>query len=220
MADLISYEELRKVQNAERNNTALQQLEPSFFEKVRAYISTKKKLIRENESKDNTFALQTVEKGKQELKNIEKIIDDICSRRQKKILMQAITNLTARVHNTEMMLSEEEELYNRMIELLKLNSSLFIAKFSEISKNEIMKGSRKLKLIRITDDVPPFVWTDERTYGPFRKEDVTNMPHDICEILIKQGKATEIVENNGEQKNENAEGKKQVLSEMQEEDAS
>jgi DNA replication initiation complex subunit (GINS family) len=193
MADLISYEELRRIQNAERNNKALQQIAPDFFEKVREYTTTKKKLIAENCDRDNTFAKQAYEKAYMEMNNITKILDDICSRRHRKVIMQAITNVAARVHNTENMLPEEEEMYNQTIVNIKEKRSRFFEKFNENETVALAETSENLKALRFVDEVPSFVWTDSKTYGPFAKEDIANMPVDVGEILIKQGKAIEIV---------------------------
>jgi DNA replication initiation complex subunit (GINS family) len=198
MSELISYEELRKMQNAERDNHALQAIDASFFDKVKEYIAAKKKLIDENEGKDNTFSHQTFEKGVQELKNTQKILLDICSRRQKKILLHAITNMTARVHNTEAMLQEEEELYNKLISVLKENERSFMSKLEDREERvKLRKDDKNLKLLRVIDVVPSFAWSDGKNYGPFSKEDIVNIPHEVGEILIKQGKATEIIEDKG-----------------------
>jgi DNA replication initiation complex subunit (GINS family) len=199
MSELISYDELRKIQNSERDNHALQKIDSSFFDKVKEYVSTKKKIIDENDGKDNTFARQTFEKGTQELKNTQKILQDICSRRQKKIIMQAMTNLTAKVHNTETMLPEEEELYNQMISVLGSNERLFMSKLEDKDERIIIKkGEKNLKLLRVLDGVPSFAWSDGKNYGTFSKEDIVNLPNDVGEILIKQGKAFEIIEDKGE----------------------
>ena len=44
-------------------------------------------------------------------------------------------------------------------------------------------------LIRIIEPVPKFVGRDLQTYGPFKPEDMTNLPIDLGEILVKKGKA-------------------------------
>lgn len=195
MAELISYEELRKMQNAERDNKSIQEIDASFFDKVKEYIKMKKKLIAENKNKSNTFSNQAYEKAETELSNINRILGDLCARRQRKIVMQAITNIAARVHNTEYMLPEEEDMYNKIIAILKDKKENFFSKFDDSmeEQEELRKGSEELKLLRFAEDVPSFVWTDSKTYGPFSKEDVSNLPKDVGEILIKQGKAIEIV---------------------------
>lgn len=194
MINLISYEELRRVQSLERDNKALQELDEPFFEKVREYIKSKEKIIEENKGKENTFAQEAVEKNEHELKNIQKILKDICSRRHRKIVLQALTNITARVHNTEKMLPEEETFYNEIIQLLKDNFECFFSKFKE-REEELKKGEEELKLVRILEPIPTFAWK-ENTYGPCNKEDVINLPTEIAQLLIKEGKAMEIVVDN------------------------
>ena len=41
--------------------------------------------------------------------------------------------------------------------------------------------------------VPKFVGEDMNAYGPFKSEDVGNIPIKVAEILIKNKKAVEIV---------------------------
>jgi DNA replication initiation complex subunit (GINS family) len=217
MIELISYEELRKIQNAERDNTALQEIDPAFFERVREYIKIKKKIVEENKNRDNTFSKQTLEKSSQELRNIYKILEDICTRRYRKLVTQAVTNVTAKIHNTEKMLEDEEELYNKMVELLKQNKEAFIKTFEEKPAPEkLVKAEGINKLIRIKDEVQSFMWKDSKTYGPFIKEDIANLPIDVGEILIKQGKAIEIVL--GENNNEDAKANNAVLPDVQKTD--
>lgn len=215
MTNLISYEELRKIQTQERENKSIQEINKNFFENVREYIRTKKELIDKNEGKDNAFSKQTYEKASQELTNIYKILEDICARRHRKIIFQALTNISARVHNTENMLQAEEEIYNDVINVLKVERTKFMDNFKVKDKEpvEMQEGKGDLKMLRITDDVPSFVWTDNNTYGPFAKEDVTNLPNLIAEILIKQGKAIEI--RLEDEKNENAQKSEEILPKVQ-----
>ncbi len=126
---VISYEELRRIQSLERDEKALQELNGSFFDKIAKYIETKEKTIKENEGKDNVFSKQALEKNKHELINIKKIIKDICQRRRRKIVNQALNNISAKVHNTENMIPIEEELYNKTLEIVKNYTNLFMSKF-------------------------------------------------------------------------------------------
>jgi DNA replication initiation complex subunit (GINS family) len=191
MGELISYEEIRRVQIKERDNKGLQELDPSFFDKVKEYIKSKKKLIDENKDKDNIFSKQIVEKNQQELRNVEWIIEDICSRRRRKVVTQALNNISARVHNTENMLPEEEQLYNEVIEVVKKYTSLFLDKFkSEISGDEPER--KDLKKLKIMESLPAFMWKDNKQYGPYEKDEVVELPSQLGEILINEGKAIEM----------------------------
>ena len=191
-SDLISYEEIRRVQTQERENKSLQEIDASFFEKVREYIKEKKRLIEENKGKENVFSEQKKKKNEQELRNVKRIIDDICSRRRRKIVTQALNNISAKVHNTENMLPEEELLYNEVIEVVKKYSNSFMSKFKEsagdLDKKEEGKDLKKLKLM---ESIPQFLWKDGNKYGPFEKDAVTELPEELGEILINEGKAIE-----------------------------
>ena len=193
MADnLISYEEIRRIQAVERDNKSLQELNDTFFDRVREYIKSKERLISENKDKDNIFSKQVVEKNEYELKNVKRIIEDICNRRRRKVVTQALNNLSARVHNTENMLPEEELLYNEVIEIVKKYTSSFVSKFeNEHSEKPITEG-KDLKKLKLTDSIPSFLWKDGETYGPLEKDSIVELPSDVGEILIKERKAIEI----------------------------
>ena len=197
-SEVISYEEIRKIQALERDNRALQELTPDFFLKIKEYISNKEKIINENKDKNNVFSSQAIEKNEYELRNVKRIIEDICSRRRRKIVMQALNNLSARVHNTENMLPEEEDMYNSIINTVNEYTNRFMSKFEappsidiKREEKEEEKGLKKLKFI---EDIPAFLWKDGETYGPFNKDDDGSLPLDVGEILIKEGKAIEIKE--------------------------
>ena len=196
-SDVISYEELRRVQALERDEKSLQEIENSFFEKVINYIHTKEKIIEENKGSDNIFSEQAIEKNKRELENIKKIIIDICERRRRKIVNQALNNISARVHNTENMLPEEEELYSRTIEFVKEYTDSFLSKFEkkeeEITpKEEQTETGDNFKKLKIVEKMPEFMWKDGKKYGPFELDDIVSVEEEVGEILIKGGKAIEI----------------------------
>jgi len=50
----------------------------------------------------------------------------------------------------------------------------------------------ELVLVRFLQDVPPIVGVDLKTYGPFKKEDVANLPRENAEALVKQGLAKRV----------------------------
>lgn len=51
------------------------------------------------------------------------------------------------------------------------------------------------KLVRFTSPVPEFIGEDMQEYGPFEEEDVSKLPIEIADVLIKKDKAQEIKEN-------------------------
>jgi len=196
--NLISYEELRKIQALERDNKTLYKIDDTFFNRVKEYLAIKKKLIEQNKNSDNIFAKESVFTAEIELKNANKIIVDLASRRVRKIVMQALTNIYSRAHDTERMLNFEERFYYKILEELRTYIETFLSNFDESKQSlEIKKSEGEFLLIRFLEDVPKFAWKDGNDYGPFGKEDVANLPKEISEFLISQSKAVLIeVEDN------------------------
>jgi len=188
--NLISYEELRKIQALERDNKTLYKIDDTFFNRVKEYLAIKKKLIEQNKNSDNIFAKESVFTAEIELKNANKIIVDLASRRVRKIVMQALTNIYSRAHDTERMLNFEERFYYKLLEELRAYIETFLSNFDESKQSlEIKKSEGEFLLIRFLEDVPKFAWKDGNDYGPFGKEDVANLPKEISEFLINQSKA-------------------------------
>ena len=52
--------------------------------------------------------------------------------------------------------------------------------------------TKGLQTIRITQEMPQFLWEDGKTYGPFRKEDVVHIDAKLSSMLIERGNADEL----------------------------
>lgn len=63
----------------------------------------------------------------------------------------------------------------------------------EIEKDEKeTKITKDTKVIRFIHAVPKFLGKELEVYGPFEEEDITTMPSEIADILIRKGRAEEI----------------------------
>lgn len=62
-----------------------------------------------------------------------------------------------------------------------------ISSDSEHEKNE-------KKTLKFRDHVPKFLGKELEVYGPFDKEDIANLPKELANILIRKGKAEEVME--------------------------
>lgn len=189
--EMITYEEIRKIQRIEKDEKNLQPLEKETVEKIRNYIKSKKEMMEKNKGNESIFL-----KISFELKNALKIIQNIFDRRTKKIVDQAI--LDARIgtqfSDTSKMLEFEKDLYNKIFQILKDYKNRFEIIFNKIEKVE---EKEKNLMIRILEHVPEFKW-ENGTFGPFQKEDVANLPIEVAEILINGKKAVKIGDENGE----------------------
>ena len=208
--EMITYQELRKIQAKERENSELQELGEDFIEEIVAYVAAKRNALKEVKGKDSVFSKDSASEIEQELRNVLNIIRDIYDRRQRKILSQAMISLrTGSLEDTSKMFKFENEMYDKILTILKSYRSNF---FEDILKRKpktkpttetikkpqdtmVKKPQEEVVLLRITSDVPPFVWRDGETYGPFVGDDVVSMPKGVAEILLNTEKA-KVVEGN------------------------
>jgi len=83
--------------------------------------------------------------------------------------------------------SKQEEKVSEESELKEL-------KTAEETKSEIKaEEHEETKLVRFIHSVPRFVGRHLEVYGPFEDDDTANLPEEIADILIKKGRAEEII---------------------------
>ncbi len=178
----ITWEEIRKLQMDERNSPNLNKIEEGTFQKLIRYLEERKKIIEESEKKGE-IGREIAKKAELEYKNAKKIIDDFLMRREKKIMENAIRAAIWGIRDTTNMTREEVSLYNKIIESIKEFENLIREK-----EEEVKEEKQNLLMIRFVEDVPKFKF-EERIYGPFKKEDIANLPKKVGEILINAKKA-------------------------------
>jgi DNA replication initiation complex subunit (GINS family) len=105
--EVITFGMIRQIHREEKNSVSLQKLPENFFALVRNWLSEKEKLY---ESSKNPEVLMEIE-------NAKKILKDLISRREKKIVISALNVIRGGLP-PENMTSEEEELFNKLVNLL------------------------------------------------------------------------------------------------------
>jgi len=166
--EMITFELIRKVQRDEQNSPKLTKLPENFYDKVNAYLQQKRK------TDERRAGL--------ELKNVERLVEDIFNRRERKILNLVL--ISARTAIPPENLSEEEiSLFESVVNLIKDRRENILSKLLE------KKEEKTETLIVFKEDVPQFVGIDMNTYGPFKKGDIAKLPEDNMKIMIEQGVA-------------------------------
>ena len=101
------------------------------------------------------------------------------------------------------MLKEELKLYNQLLEVLngsrsKVLNNLLKGKEPSTSldkpkdlKTDVEPQVSK-KRIQFTDLIPEFIGKDLKTYGPFKKEEISSLPEEIATLLVTRKKAIEV----------------------------
>mgnify|MGYP007109746690 CR=1 FL=1 len=116
------------------------------------------------------------------LKNIERLVESIFNRRERKILNAAIAHVRSGMQPPSNLTEEEKVFFEKVCEILKgrreeILSSLFSAKEE--------KG--KVKLVVFKKNVSSFVGVDSKVYGPFKEGDIARIPEENLKILLEDG---------------------------------
>ena len=177
MSDAFTFEELYDLLRAEKYSTDLQKLDESTLKKIKNYLKTKKRLLKEAEQ-SGTGHSQLI-KLRNEIESAYRVLKDLYEQREQKIIRRALFTCRAEqmIKDTTNMLNNEVELYENLIQILKKNYASFEQMLNdeehEESKPKELKVER-LKLIRLLEPLPKLVGPDGAIYGPFEQGDIAN----------------------------------------------
>ncbi len=182
---MITYQEIYDLLRKEKYSEQLQQLPKNFLNEVSDYISEKKAVV----SKEDDMFSDSIVKTKKQLENGIAVVKELILIRKKKILdlafVAAETGISKR--DFENMMGYEKELFDVITQ--KLEETAKIA-------GNIINGHQEKKLqnllVRFNKDVESFLDSEGNVLGPFKSGDVANLPLEIANILIENGKATAI----------------------------
>lgn len=167
----LNYEELRKIQARERASPVLQSIPDKFYTSVVKLIESK------NENLKNNFSLTEA----REYESILRVAEDIHERRIQKIVLRA---MKAGGGQEEIALTgEEAELFERISRAVSDDRE----KFSRIVGGKEGKSEESIKRIKILKNLPKFVGTDLKVYGPFKEGDIAELPEKEAQLLVSRG---------------------------------
>jgi hypothetical protein len=169
--EAISFEYLRKILNEEKKSPNLTKISDDFYEVVKQYIEGKKKLIKER-------------KDEIELRNIERIVENIFNLRESKIVNLAIMSARAGVQPSNLT-SEEKVFFDKLVEVIKRRREILKNIKAVLEEKEEKKEFEILVVFK--QDFPAFVGIDGQTYGPFKKGDIAKLPEENRKILAEKG---------------------------------
>ncbi|MDD3084207.1 MAG: hypothetical protein PHP82_04245 [Candidatus ainarchaeum sp.] len=167
----IDFDELRRIYRLEKNTSKLVQVEDDFIDSLEQFVEEEKKNYLDslkNFSANDARAFS----------NLKRIIEEIFLIREKKILNKALISSHTKEIDYENMAIQEKEFYKKLVNLLESYSSCCTALFGEREKNN------DLVKVEILKDVPNFVGTDMKEYGPFKKGNIVELPTKISKLFI------------------------------------
>ena len=205
----INYDDIRSAWEDETSSEALQNLADLRLSKMVSYLS---KIRLELASTNADDVLQS-DLLTQEALNIEFMMKDLLDYRRNKILKAALSN---RKPTGDMTMAEEgfykdiQRAFDSHAEFMKesLSGTAPQSKTKE-KKGKTAKTKAADSSEEDVDDIDyiivrflkpikePFMGLDERTHGPFAKEDVAKIPAANVRIWLRDGTATRVVPEDG-----------------------
>ena len=205
----INYNDIRSAWEDETSSEALQNLADLRLSKMVAYLSK----IRLELASTNADDILQSDILTQEALNIEFMLKDLLEYRRNKILKAALSN---RKPTGDMTLAEDD-FYKDTQRALDSHAEFLreaLSGTAQQSKAVDKKGKPTKKksadsLDEEVDDIDyiivrflrpikePFMGLDEKTHGPFEKEDVAKIPAANVRIWLRDGTATRIVPEDG-----------------------
>lgn len=214
---IVTYDTLFEILRNEKTKEDLQKLHDTFFQDVTNYLNGKQNILNDNKDQKGLFESDEKEKILHQIGNIKRILTDIYERREKKIIYMAVnkSRYSSNIIDTSALLDEEKLFYEMIISLLnsqrdnilkKLLKGEQLGKQEQIPQTEIKEEfkpadelpkeeTEDAKLVRFLTAVPQFMGEDMLEYGPYDEEDVSKLPLEIADVLIKKERAEEIKEN-------------------------
>lgn len=195
----LGYDDIKSTWENEVQNEGLQDLGDLRLSKMVAYLSSVRLALASTDAEKRIQAdLLT-----QEALNLEFIIEDLLTIRRQKILKAALSGYRPKGDMT----LAEEELFNRTQRALDghtefIKDSLAGSKpkkkkaKDDVKKTKILSASETVEYITVRFLQPisdAFLGLDEKTYGPFKKEDVAMIPAANARTWLRDGTVIRIV---------------------------
>ena len=115
MEEEINYKYLRKIQEMEKKSPILIEINPEFYSSLSDYIKVLEKRLGKEESSQKKMLL------KDEIKNTRKIANDIYEKREKKIMLAAVSKARGGYPDLKNLTEGETSLFNSVLKLMLKN---------------------------------------------------------------------------------------------------
>lgn len=176
----LDYDELRRIHRLEKNTSKLVEVDDDFITSLQVFV--------EDEKKKYLASLKNFSSSDaREFTNLKRIIDDIFQMREKKILNKALISAHTSDYDDNNMAIEEKETFKKIYKIIVEHREIFLSLFGEVEK-----ASTDLTRLSILTDVPTFVGTDMKEYGPYQEGQEVELPSKVARLFITRKIAKEI----------------------------
>jgi len=177
----LSYDEIRRIYRLEKSTSRLVEVGESFYNQLNDFVKKEK----ENYIKSlKEFSLEEA----RDFANLKKMIEEIFSIRERKILSLALIASRTNEQDSGHMALQEKIIFNEILAILQRQRKMFSEIFSANGNNELKGRAKELETIsvRILKEVPAFMGTDMKEYGPFEKDQVVDLPFKVAKLFLER----------------------------------
>ncbi|MFA4907343.1 MAG: hypothetical protein WC602_03670 [archaeon] len=182
----LDYEEVRRIHRLEKNSSRLVDVEQDFYDSLAVLV----KQQRENYT-ESLKDLSSSANAAREFSNLRKMIEEIFAMREKKLFSLALVSSSTKENGSEHLANEEKRMIASLMGLLERHNETLEGLFSENNHNE--NGSPEEKReeesvsIEIISEVPGFIGTDMKEYGPYSAGRMVSLPKKIAKLFVSKG---------------------------------
>ena len=178
----ISYDEVRRIHRLEKNTSQIVEVEQDFYSQLHDFLKKEKHKYLAS-LKDFSVS------GSFDFSNLKKMVEEIFAMREKKIISRAIVSSRTKEVSHEGLALQEKELFDKVFSVIKEHEGLLLQFFSnDVSAGKEQGGFDTIS-VKILSDVPSFVSSDMKEYGPFSKDDLVELPLRVAMLLTKRNLA-------------------------------
>ena len=176
----MNYDDLYKAWKREKESTQLQQLPKDFYDNLAGYM---KSLIEKQQMLDEKSLMAKL--LTEENAYTKRLFTELLQIRRNKITAEILDSGSVSI---EACTREEEKLANDLASITDTYKKILneVLEGKERQVKEIVAKPKKL-LVRFLQSLPAIIGADTKTYGPFKQEDLTLLPTENAEALLKQG---------------------------------
>ncbi|MCX6798971.1 MAG: hypothetical protein NTW59_02635 [Candidatus Diapherotrites archaeon] len=172
----IDYDELRRIYRAEKNSSALVEVDDDFFDSLTEFF--------ERQREEYLRSLRDISGSKaKSFTNLRKIIGEIFSLREKKLLNKALIAVRTGDFSEEKMSGPEKETMQELLRVLGRHQRILDEILSMPEEGKDKKAKEKFA-VKLLQDVPAFIGADMKEYGPFPKGQEAELPEKIASLLV------------------------------------
>ncbi|MFH1788727.1 MAG: hypothetical protein ABH834_05060 [Candidatus Altiarchaeota archaeon] len=162
---MVSFADVQSIYRNEKNMPSLQIIPRDFFQDANALADSL-----EGEHR----------------KHLNKLLEEIILRRRNKIVLHALRISDDVVHPTNIH-PMEEDFFAEVASLVTGYKKKFLEAKPVKKKAQAPSPAPDVVSVRIVKAIPEIVGSDSNSYGPFKEDDVVELPRENADILLKRG---------------------------------